>query len=485
MKPAKPSVALLLGLLLTGTAASQQSGELRVFGPLWEVGPALSLLDPGASAVQGKERFELVRKAMFGQARLPQCEVLAFEENPLFTFAAGVFRGKLPREGAGGVRVESLEWRRRFLLLKPGCLVVDDLVKTPAPVLAAGWFLCSTAKAEQIGARRFLLREPAGQLTLETFLPREVQSETLARFPGTGPSGHALAISPKQPSAAPRFLHLMRLKQPEESPGEAVNLEAKEDGLLELDIEQAERSFRLSLPPPDAAAGQIAISNSGQTRLAGPRPLASGILPHTPEGLRLLERWDSAYRDGRRPGWDTGRPSSHLVQAVESGRIRPCRALELGCGLGTNAIWLAGRKFDVSALDIAPSALAAAMEAAQRAKVQLRWLLADVLAPPKLQPFDFIYDRGCYHGVRRTDAAGYVETLRRLTRPASLVLIEAGNANEPGRGGPPRITQEQLQADFSADFDFLELREARFDTADPNRPGALCWLILLQRKRTP
>jgi hypothetical protein len=61
-------------------------------------------------------------------------------------------------------------------------------------------------------------------------------------------------------------------------------------------------------------------------------------------------------------------------------------------------------------------------------------------------------------------------------------LILAGNANEPGpTGGPPRVDETELIADFAAAFDFVHLREMRFDTADPNVQGAWAWSVLLRR----
>ena len=66
-----------------------------------------------------------------------------------------------------------------------------------------------------------------------------------------------------------------------------------------------------------------------------------------------------------------------------------------------------------------------------------------------LGPFDLVYDRGCYHGVRRQNAAGYVDSLRRLTRAGSQILILAGNANEERNYGPPRVKEEEIRADFS------------------------------------
>lgn len=198
---------------------------------------------------------------------------------------------------------------------------------------------------------------------------------------------------------------------------------------------------------------------------------------------RLVDRWDAAYREGRRPPWDTGRPSSHLKRLVEEQVLRPCRVLELGCGTGVNAVYLAGQGFDVTALDVAPTALQAARERAEQAGVKVRWIQADVLNPPALEPFDLIFDRGCYHGVRRQNASRYVEVVKKSCRPGGHVLILAGNANESGRSyGPPRVDETELVGDFADSFDFESLREIRFDTADPQAKGALAWSVLLRRK---
>jgi SAM-dependent methyltransferase len=154
----------------------------------------------------------------------------------------------------------------------------------------------------------------------------------------------------------------------------------------------------------------------------------------------------------------------------------------LGCGTGTNPVYLAGRGFDVTAIDIAPTALVRAEEKARKAGVKVRWVLADVLAVPDLGAFDFIFDRGCYHGVRRVSATGFVKTVRRLSREGTRFLIVAGNANETRRGGPPRVKESEVRSDFSRWFDFVWLREARFDSRDPKGKGPLAWSILLRRK---
>ena len=50
--------------------------------------------------------------------------------------------------------------------------------------------------------------------------------------------------------------------------------------------------------------------------------------------------WDRRYVDGHLP-WDSGKPDVHLRRFIEDSKIVPCKTLEVGCGTGTNAIWLA------------------------------------------------------------------------------------------------------------------------------------------------
>jgi len=254
------------------------------------------------------------------------------------------------------------------------------------------------------------------------------------------------------------------------------------DDLVQVTVAVGDRTFQLTLPPGGADAGTIAVSQADGKTLLARRLFPSGILPHGPKGVAMLERWDRPYHGNRRPGWDVGRPASHLRKAVEDGAVRPGRAVILGCGSGTNAVYLAENGFDVTAIDIAPTALVRGEEKARRAGVRVRWVLADVLAPPPLGTFDFVFDRGCYHHVRRLDAAGFVKAVCGLARGGTQVLILAGNANEPRRSGPPRVKEEEIRGDFSALFDFQWLRQVRFDTTNPQGQGPLAWSVLLRRK---
>src|SRR4051812_46797913 len=109
--------------------------------------------------------------------------------------------------------------------------------------------------------------------------------------------------------------------------------------------------------------------------------------------------WNARYAEGDLP-WDTGQPDEHLVKLVERGAVKPGRTLEVGCGTGTNALWLAAHSFDVLATDLAPLAIekARAKAAAGGAPRNCRFEVLDFLATsPAGGPFDFVFDRGTFH----------------------------------------------------------------------------------------
>lgn len=194
-------------------------------------------------------------------------------------------------------------------------------------------------------------------------------------------------------------------------------------------------------------------------------------------------RWNERYEKGDIP-WETGQPSSELKRILAQVPIRPCRALELGCGTGASAAWLAQQGFEITAVDLSPQAIERARQRADAAGVSVRFLVVDVLTPPPelAGPFDFFFDRGCYHVVRRDDPEAYVRTLCRLTGPAALGLVLAGNAREPHDPGPPVVSEDQIRKELGFHFDIVQLREFRFDPNDTVPMRFLGWSCLLRHR---
>ena len=201
--------------------------------------------------------------------------------------------------------------------------------------------------------------------------------------------------------------------------------------------------------------------------------------------------WNERYEQGSIP-WDSGRPSEELQRILGEREIARGRALDLGCGTGTNAVFLAGQGFEVTAVDVSSVAVEQARAKAARAGVDVTLLAADLLDLPDLlteqgvPPFPFVFDRGVYHTVRRENVPGFVATLSRVTAPGGIYLTLAGNANEvrPGEEGPPRVSAEEICRELCPPMELIQLREIRFHgtTVDGKRERPLAWSALFRRK---
>ena len=95
--------------------------------------------------------------------------------------------------------------------------------------------------------------------------------------------------------------------------------------------------------------------------------------------------WNDSYLSGEPLPWDTGTPDPMLIAMIESHAIEPGRTLEVGCGTGTNAIYLAEHGFDVVGVDVAAVAIA---NARAKAHARCRFETVDFLneAPPGAMP---------------------------------------------------------------------------------------------------
>jgi SAM-dependent methyltransferase len=192
-------------------------------------------------------------------------------------------------------------------------------------------------------------------------------------------------------------------------------------------------------------------------------------------------KWNQRYLSSDVP-WDTGQPSTELQRILREHNIQPCRALDLGCGTGTNSVWLAQHSFDVTGLDIAPLAIAKADQQARAAGVAVRFLVADVLEPLDLgDPFGFFFDRGCYHAVRRENPAGYAPAVARLLLPGAYGLVLAGNSREAHEERPTVVTEEALRTELGEHFRIIDLSEFRFDAPPGSNESFLAWSCLMTK----
>lgn len=140
--------------------------------------------------------------------------------------------------------------------------------------------------------------------------------------------------------------------------------------------------------------------------------------------------WDKRYAEQERL-W-SGRPNGALVAEVAG--LAPGRVLDVGCGEGADAVWLAGRGWDVTALEVSGVALERAVGHARDAGVDVHWIHAGLAeAGLAASPFDLVSAQ--YPALRRTPDAAAEHALLQAVAPGGVLLLvhHAGMETEPVR----------------------------------------------------
>jgi SAM-dependent methyltransferase len=216
------------------------------------------------------------------------------------------------------------------------------------------------------------------------------------------------------------------------------------------------------------------------------RPAVDAVLDFGCTLGRMSERdWNEHYAEGFLP-WDSDEPEPELVAAVESGLIVPGRVLEVGCGTGTNAVWLAQRGFVVVAVDIAPLAIERARPRADDAGVEVRFAVHDFLsAPAEGGPFDLVFDRGVLHVFDdHADRARFARHVAQsLTDSGQWLTLAGSTEGKPRDVGPPRRTARDLVNAIEPELEVVDLHAFRFEVGTPEPAAA--WALLSRRRHVP
>jgi SAM-dependent methyltransferase len=194
--------------------------------------------------------------------------------------------------------------------------------------------------------------------------------------------------------------------------------------------------------------------------------------------------WNERYASGDAP-WDTGEPDEHLVRFVRGGSVAAGAALEIGCGTGTNSVWLAEQGFTVLGLDLSPLAIEAAQARAENRNLACRFEVRDFLtAKTPGGPYGFVFDRGCFHVFdEAATRARFARRVAGLLAPGGLWLSLLGSTEGPPREeGPPRRSARDVIAAVEPALELAELRSIVFAT---NEAPKQAWFCLSRRRSTP
>jgi SAM-dependent methyltransferase len=135
-------------------------------------------------------------------------------------------------------------------------------------------------------------------------------------------------------------------------------------------------------------------------------------------GVHSVAEWDARYASTEQV-W-SGLPNTAL--AAEAAGLTPGRALDVGCGEGADAVWLAAHGWDVTALDVSQVALQRAMRHARDAGVEVRWLQSTLVSAP-VQPGTFDLVSAMYPALQRTVSNEAENMLMDAVAPGGVLLV--------------------------------------------------------------
>ena len=199
--------------------------------------------------------------------------------------------------------------------------------------------------------------------------------------------------------------------------------------------------------------------------------------------MQEKHEWEKRYEQKKTP-WDTGRPDSHLVQLIATWPNTGGRVLEIGCGSGTNAVWLAGRGFQVTGMDISSGAIELAKQRAEQSGAECCFIADDFLARQANGTFELLFDRGCFHCMGTDERRNlFVSHAAACLEPGGLWFSLLGNSDQQMEGeGPPRLSAAQICSCVEPAFEVLRL-ESCF--SDSNNSEMLRFWQCLMRVRHP
>ncbi|WP_236243501.1 class I SAM-dependent methyltransferase [Streptomyces sp. CC228A] len=214
--------------------------------------------------------------------------------------------------------------------------------------------------------------------------------------------------------------------------------------------------------------------------------------------------WDAFYQDRDAPvPFFAAKPDRSLADHAAAGLLAPGRALDLGCGPGRNALYLASLGYDTDAVDLSREALAWAEERGRGAGAAVRFHHGDAFTltrpgGPLQGPYDLVHDSGCFHHLPPHRRVGYLALLDRVLAPGGLFSLSCFAAGGMGwevddadvyRGGAPRgglaYTAESLRHVFG-DLTEVDLRRmSQEPPASPYFGEPFLWTALFRRPPAP
>jgi SAM-dependent methyltransferase len=200
------------------------------------------------------------------------------------------------------------------------------------------------------------------------------------------------------------------------------------------------------------------------------RSIAAGELLYEEKyEMNLKDKMEQIY--GNAPPdkipWNIKKPPRQLVELVESGKVAPCQAVDLGCGAGNYAIWLAGKGFQVTGIDFSEIAVDLARKQAEQEAVKCIFRVGDLTDTDFTvdTKYQFAYDWEVLHHVFPDDRYAYIRNVVRLLQKDAKYLSVCFSEEDPDFGGEGKYRKTPMKTTlyFSSEKEIEQILDAHFE----------------------
>lgn len=203
------------------------------------------------------------------------------------------------------------------------------------------------------------------------------------------------------------------------------------------------------------------------------------------------EEWNQRYEAGNTP-WELGEVRAELCSLFQRYAPQNSRVLEVGCGIGTNAFWIAQQGHTVTAIDLSAAAVQLAKEKQAIIGTQIDFQVQDILqADNLLPPFPVIFSCAVLNQMQSVEQREqYVKALARHTLPEGYWLdITCSQdyaqhiAISVNAKAPPSLTATEIVTAVEPYFHIIEMRRVAFiiDRKDTGKVTFYAWASVFQK----
>lgn len=206
--------------------------------------------------------------------------------------------------------------------------------------------------------------------------------------------------------------------------------------------------------------------------------------------------WNDFYADKEKPiPFFKDIPDENLVSYFDRGFLKHGKALDVGCGKGRNALYLAQRGLEVKGIDFSKASIDWGTQVAKEKCINVDFVCQSIFDfQDKPETFDFIYDSGCLHHIKPHRRNQYLETIFKYLKSdgyfAMVCFNLKGGANisdydvyrDHSMLGGLGFSEYKLRAVLEPYFKIIEFREMSDTTDESIFGGSFLWTVLMKKK---